>query len=84
MSDGKVSDFAAAKAKLEAKGPNQDAIALAREMLGRCEAGELRGVLVFTATTDGVGHALAGDLKFGDMLLAFEEWKFKVLLARRE
>jgi hypothetical protein len=87
MDDVKVTglgDFAAAKAKMQAKGPNQDAIAMAREMLSRCESGELRGVLVFTATADGVGHALAGDLKFGDMLLAFEEWKLGVLLARRE
>lgn len=83
MADGKVKSFADAKAKLAEKGPNQYAIACAKELLAKCEAGEIVGVLALVRT--GVGDfnaAAAGAISYGDCLVIMEDWKTEQNAAR--
>lgn len=76
MADGKVSSIADAKAKLEDKGPNKYAIACAKELLAKCESGEIVGLLGLVRNKEGgTSSAAAGAITYGDTLVMFEDWK---------
>jgi len=84
MEDGKVSSFAAAKSRLAEKDPDERVIGAARELLARCESGQVRGFLVLGVTADGFASAAEGRISLGDLMLAFEDWKLGQLMARRQ
>jgi hypothetical protein len=77
MSDAKVSSFAEAKSKLAEKGPNEYAIACARELLAKCESGEIVGMLIMVRNREGgTSQAAAGAISYGDTLMMMEDWKY--------
>lgn len=83
MSDVKVASFADAKAKLLEKGPNEYAVACAKELLAKCESGEIVGVLALVCSKDRrFSGVAAGSITYGDALVMIEDWKTDQNLGR--
>jgi hypothetical protein len=62
---------------------NQDVVDILRRCLVYAEAGELIGFVIFAKHTGNeIAEAQAGDTDFRDILVAFEDWKFKRVYRR--
>ncbi len=59
------------------KAPSPKLVELTERLKARIESGEIAGLVVLIAYSGGqYGRADGGDYGVGDMMLAFEDWKF--------
>ncbi len=62
---------------------NQATVELMNSIMEKVLTGEVTGVVMFmTATGSEIWEAKAGDISFSEVVLAYENWKFRELFAQ--